>query len=200
MKCPEVVLASVFSMLQVTSLASCVTDHQNRSVVRISPDLLRSVLAGEGPQCDQCFTLLQDQTPVLQVWCSVFSLVKTPALCSVVLSQGCWSGDECGQECLLTPLGEGEAPSLKFCCCRGTLCNLHWREDTAEDRQRQAVREKLEVSISILNVSSSCVLVTAILLSLLSITLVLILSSYRRSQDKKILDNFQSYKICLIKL
>ena len=50
-----------------SSSSSCLSHHLNSSSVRISPVVLAGVLAGAGPHCHHCFTLLQDGQPVLQV-------------------------------------------------------------------------------------------------------------------------------------
>ena len=50
-----------------SSSSSCLSHHHNSSSVRISPLVLAGVLAGAGPHCHHCFTLLQDGQPVLQV-------------------------------------------------------------------------------------------------------------------------------------
>ena len=48
-------------------VSGCVRRARNSSLVVISPSLLTSVLAGAGSDCRHCFTLLDNDQPILQV-------------------------------------------------------------------------------------------------------------------------------------
>ena len=48
-------------------MSGCVRRARNSSLVVISPSVLSSVLAGAGSDCRHCFTLLDNDQPILQV-------------------------------------------------------------------------------------------------------------------------------------
>ena len=53
---------------EVPQMLGCVRRARNSSlVVRVSPSVLTSVLAGAGSDCRHCFTLLDNDQPILQV-------------------------------------------------------------------------------------------------------------------------------------
>ena len=52
---------------KVLQVSSCVRSVRNSSLLVISPSVLTSVLAGAGPHCQHCFTLLDNDLPILQV-------------------------------------------------------------------------------------------------------------------------------------
>jgi len=180
----------LFSLLvQVTELSqpvteiSCVSQHQNSSLVLISPQVLRSVLAGATESCHHCFTLLQDDKPILQ---------------------GCWSpGDGCNEECIMKSLHsyEEKTSSLKFCCCSTKICNLEWREeDTSEQSSSQVnVIEKLELSFLNVDYFSVLVATTSLSLTLVLFSFIIVIFMYKdRFQKHKILDKFYTDKVGLI--
>ena len=52
---------------EVPQMSGCVRRARNSSLVRVSPSVLTSVLAGAGSDCRHCFTLLDNDQPILQV-------------------------------------------------------------------------------------------------------------------------------------
>ena len=53
---------------EVPQMLGCVRRARNSSLaVRVSPSVLTSVLAGAGSDCRHCFTLLDNDQPILQV-------------------------------------------------------------------------------------------------------------------------------------
>ena len=52
---------------EVAQVSGCVRSVKNSSLLVISPSVLGSVLAGAGPHCQHCFTLLDNDQPILQV-------------------------------------------------------------------------------------------------------------------------------------
>merc|ERR1712048_716393 len=93
MKYQELSVSGVLGVLLQVSLmvladpqemSDCVRSMKNSSLVVISPTVLSSLLDGAGSDCQHCFTLLDDDQPILQ---------------------GCWTpGDGCNQDCLLSKL------------------------------------------------------------------------------------------------
>ena len=52
---------------EAPQVPGCVRRARNSSLVRVSPSVLTSVLAGAGSDCRHCFTLLDNDQPILQV-------------------------------------------------------------------------------------------------------------------------------------
>ena len=122
----------------------------------------------------------------------------------IVTLQGCWSqGDGCGEECIVRSLSQEESlASLKFCCCRGPLCNRDWREgEDVEKREASEERSELErLELSVSGLDHFILLITALSLCLTIVLLTVFrrILLNKRSQKERSLDSRRS-EVCLIR-